>query len=112
MKINYPNNQQKIVTKVKLIEKIVLLLLFFVSIASAQSNVEKYSLEDCIQIALQNNPGIRSSSYYVDESGLKIKEAKGGLYPNLNFNTSANRFYLEKQKSRLFYNVYIKHRIS
>ena len=97
MKIKYPNNQQKIVTKVKLIEKIVLLLLFFVSIASAQSKIEKYSLEDCIQIALQNNPGIRSSSYYVDESGLKIKEAKGGLYPNLNFNTSANRFYSENQ---------------
>lgn len=104
MKIKYSINQQKIVTKVKLIEKIVLLLLFFVSIASAQSKIEKYSLEDCIQIALQNNPGIRSSSYNVDESGLKIKEAKGGLYPNLNFNTSANRYYSENQNGSFISN--------
>ena len=97
MKIKYVNTLQKNITKIKLTERIILLLLFSVSIASAQSNVEKYSLEDCIQIGLQNNPGIKSSAYYVNESGLKIKEAKGGLYPNLNFNTSTNRFYSENQ---------------
>ncbi len=97
MNIKYLSTAQKTKTTAKLMEMIILLLLFSVSIASAQSNIEKYSLEDCIQIALQNNPGIRSSSYNVNESELKIKEAKGGLYPNLNFNTSANRYYSENQ---------------
>lgn len=104
MKIKYSNNQQKATTKAKFIEKIILLLLFSVSITSAQSNVEKYSLEDCIRIALQNNPGIKSSSYSVDESKLKIKESKGGLYPNLNFNTSANRNYSENQSGSFISN--------
>ena len=82
---------------VKFTGKLIASLLFSVSVAGAQSNVKKYSLEDCIQIASQNNPGIKSSSYDVEESGLKIKESKGGLFPDLNFNTSANRYYSENQ---------------
>jgi outer membrane protein TolC len=104
MKIKYLYITQKTMAKVRLIEKIILLLLFSVSIASAQSNVEKYSLEDCIQAALKNNPGIKSSSYNVDESKLKIKESKGGLFPNLNFNTFANRYYSENQSGSFISN--------
>lgn len=104
MKIKYSNNHQKVIVNIKLIGKIILLMLYFVSAANAQSNVEKYSLEDCIQMALQNNPGIKSSSYTVDESELKIKESKGGLFPNLNFNTSANRYYSENQSGSLISN--------
>lgn len=104
MKIKYSNNNQKTIVNPRLIEKLILLMLFFVSVVSAQSNVEKYSLEDCIQIALQNNPGIKSSSYNVDESELKIKESKGGLFPNLNFNTSANRYYSENQSGSFISN--------
>lgn len=104
MKIKYSNNNQKTIVNARLIEKLILLMLFFVSVVSAQSNVEKYSLEECIQIALQNNPGIKSSSYSVDESELKIKESKGGLFPNLNFNTSANRYYSENQSGSFISN--------
>jgi len=97
MKIEYSNNQKKAVVNVRLIEKLILLILFSATTLNAQNNIEKYSLEDCIQVALQNNPRLKSSSYSVDESELKINESKGGLYPNLNFNTSANRFYSENQ---------------
>lgn len=104
MKIKYSNNHQKAIVNIKLIGKIIFLMLFFVSAVNAQSSVEKYSLEECIQIALQNNPGIRSSSYNVDESQLRIKESKGGLFPNLNFNTSANRNYSENQSGSFISN--------
>lgn len=104
MKIRYSNNHQKEIVNIKIIGKIIFLMLFLVSAVKAQSNDEKYSLEDCIQIALQNNPGIRSSSYNVDESELKIKESKGALFPNLNFNTSANRYYSENQSGSFISN--------
>ncbi|MBK7105953.1 MAG: TolC family protein [Ignavibacteriae bacterium] len=104
MKIKYSNNNLKTIVNARLIEKLILLMLFFVSVVSAQSNVEKYSLEDCIQIALQNNPGIKSSLYNVNESQLKIKESKGGLFPNLNFNTSTNRYYSENQSGSFISN--------
>lgn len=104
MKIKYSNIHQNAIQKVKLIEKFILLMLFSVSVVSAQNEVEKYSLEDCIQIALQNNPGIKSSSYTVDESGLIIKESKGGLFPSLNFNSSANRYYSENQSGSFISN--------
>lgn len=102
MKTEYSNNHQKAIVNVGLFKRIILFMLFFVSVVNAQSNVEKYSLEECIQIALQNNPAIKSSSYNVDESQLKIKESKGGLFPNLNFNLSADRYYSENQEGSGF----------
>lgn len=104
MKIRYSNNHQKAIVNIKLIGKIIFLMLFLVSAVNAQGYVEEYSLEECIQIALQNNPGIKSSSYNVDESQLRIKESKGGLFPNLNFNTSANRYYSENQSGSFISN--------
>lgn len=84
--------------------KFLFTLLFFTSPINAQNKSNALSLEECIQTALQNNPGIKSSSYYVEESRLKIKESKSGLFPNLNFNTSANRNYSENQSGSLISN--------
>lgn len=86
------------------ITKFLFTLLFLTSVINAQTNSNALSLDDCIQIALQNNPEIKASSYYVEESGLKIKESKGGLFPNLNFNTSANRYYSENQSGSFISN--------
>ena len=52
---------------------------------------EKYSLEECVQIALQNNPGIISSSYSVDESAARVDEARSGYFPSVNINSSFDR---------------------
>lgn len=104
MIIKYLKTVQKTKATAKLMEVIILLLLFSVSIVSAQTNDKKYSLEDCIQIAQQNNPAIISSSYTVDESRLRIKEVKGGLYPNLNFNMSASSYSFENKTGGGFIN--------
>lgn len=91
MKIRYSIIAQNIKTKVKLTERIILLLLISVSIASAQTTVVKYTLDDCIQIAMKNNPGIRSSSYNVDENAVRIDEARSGYFPTININSSVDR---------------------
>lgn len=91
MNIKYLNTAQKTKTTAKLMGKIILLLLLYVSIVSAQTNDKIYSLEDCIQVALQNNPGIISSSYTVDESAVRIDEARSGYFPSVNINSSFDR---------------------
>lgn len=91
MNIKYLRTEQKIKPTIKLMEMIILLLLLSVSIVSAQTNDKIYSLEDCIQIALQNNPGIISSSYTVDESAVRIDEARSGYFPSININSSVDR---------------------
>lgn len=87
MKIKHSNTKEK----TKTMERIILLLLLSVSIVSAQTNDKKYSLEDCIQIALKNNPAIISSSYTVDESAVRIDEARSGYFPSININSSFDR---------------------
>ncbi len=88
----------------RVITKFLFTLLFFTSVINAQNKSNVLSLEECIQTAQQNNPGIKSSSYYVEESRLKIKESKSSLYPSLSFNTSANRNYSENQSGSLISN--------
>lgn len=91
MNSKYLSTAQKTKTIVKFVDWIIILLLLSVSIVSAQTNDKKYSLEDCIQIALQNNPGIISSSYNVDESAVRIHEARSGYFPSININSSFDR---------------------
>lgn len=75
-----------------------LIVLFLLSlIVNAQTQSGALSLNDCIEIALQNNPNLISSSLNVEESRIKIKEVEGGLYPSLNLNVSASRNSIENQ---------------
>lgn len=91
MNIKYLKTEQKTKTTVKFVDSIIILLLLSVSIVSAQTNDKKYSLEECIQIALQNNPAIISSSYNVDESAARVDEARSGYFPSVNINSSFDR---------------------
>ena len=91
MNIKYLKTGQKTKTTVKFVDSIIILLLLSVSIVSAQTNDKKYSLEECVQIALQNNPGIISSSYSVDESAARVDEARSGYFPSVNINSSFDR---------------------
>lgn len=90
MIFEYSNTNQKNI--IRLMEKIILLLLLSFSIISAQVNDKEYSLEECIQIALKNNPEIISSSYTVDESAVRIDEARSGYFPSININSSVDRY--------------------
>lgn len=66
-------------------------------IVNAQEQRGALSLNECIEIALRNNPNIVSSSLNVEENRIKIKEVEGGLYPTFNLNASAGRNSIENQ---------------
>jgi len=51
----------------------------------------KLNLEQCIQIALKNNPQILASQIGVAELDKKIPQARAGFYPSLHFNADAGR---------------------
>ena len=65
-------------------------LIFSPSFLYSQNEISgRLSLEDCITTGLQNNPGIQSSQYYVEESQTKTDEAYSGYYPTVKVNSNA-----------------------
>jgi outer membrane protein TolC len=52
----------------------------------------RLSLEDCINTGVQNNPGIQSSQFFVEENQTKIDEAHSGYYPKVNLNSNATTY--------------------
>jgi len=58
---------------------------------SQQSGIKRLNLQECIQIALKNNPQILVSQIGVAKLQKKIPEARAGFYPSLNFNADAGR---------------------
>lgn len=43
-----------------------------------------YSLENCIDIAIQNNPDVRNKEYLAAGSGVSLDQARGNVFPTLN----------------------------
>ncbi len=71
---------------------IFLAALIFPDIAiSQQTEVKTLNLQQCIQIALKNNPQILASQIGVAKLKKKIPEARAGFYPSLNLNADAGR---------------------
>ena len=58
---------------------------------SQQKEIKELNLQQCIQIALKNNPQILASQIGVSKLKKKIPEARAGFYPSFNFNTDAGR---------------------
>jgi len=56
-----------------------------------QQALERLTLDQCISLAIQNNPQILSSLYNVEESEERITEARAGFYPTLTLSASADR---------------------
>lgn len=76
------------------------LFLFFQLPAGAETNAsQKLSLSECISLAISSNPLFISSMLSVEESQLKITEARSSYYPSINLNASADRFSSEKGES-------------
>ena len=66
--------------------------LIFPNIAiSQQIEVKTLNLQQCIQIALKNNPQIIATQIGVAKLKKKIPEEHAGFYPSLNFNADAGR---------------------
>lgn len=66
------------------------LLLFFIK-ASAQTSLDKYTLEKCINYALDNNYGIRQINSEISESSYKTKEMQSKLLPQITGSGSIDR---------------------
>jgi len=62
---------------------------------SQQAGEKKLNLEQCIEIALKNNPQILASEIDVAESETRISQARAGFYPSPNLNADASRLTAE-----------------
>ena len=65
---------------------------------STVTSSKTWTLEDCIEYALQNNITIRQSKLNTESSEVDIRASKGELFPSLSFSTSQsviNRPYQE-----------------
>jgi outer membrane protein len=64
-----------------------LIILFFTSLATAQSSKE-WTLEACIKYAIENNISVQQSQLDVETADINKKDAIGNLLPNINANLS------------------------
>lgn len=76
------------------------LFFFFRLQAPAETNAaQRLSLSECISLAISNNPLFISSMLSVEESQMKITEARSSCYPSLNLSADADRFSTAKDGS-------------
>lgn len=54
----------------------------------SQAQSKKWTLEECVKYAIDNNISIKQSDLDVKSSAIDIKDAKGNFYPSLNANAS------------------------
>ena len=66
----------------KIIIKITFFFLLFATI-SIHAQQKKWTLEECVKYALQNNIQIQKSKISKEQSGIDLKLAKAQLFPNL-----------------------------
>jgi outer membrane protein TolC len=79
---------------------IVTTILTVISFTQAQEMETRiFNLEQCIQIALENNPQILASQIGVSESKINIREARAGYYPSLNLSAVASSLTAESASS-------------
>lgn len=66
--------------------KIFLILVFLMCLSSFSQNqqTEKYTLEDCIKIALENNLSLKSAKNNEKSAKINYNQSKANLLPNLN----------------------------
>ncbi len=83
---------KRIFIKMKLSRCLGLILpALLLSTISLPSYGQSLTLEECISIALENNPSIGSSEYNVRESEARVSEVRSGYFPTINLNSGASR---------------------
>lgn len=69
----------------KIVKTILVLLIIPVSVVIGQdTQVDKWSLEECIEYALDNNLSVKQSEYTVSDNEVQLTQSKGGMYPTAN----------------------------
>lgn len=76
-------------------KKIILMLFAGTCLLTAQEKVMNLDLQKAIQIALEKNTEIKVAKLEVDKSEEKLREARSGLFPNIEANGQYQR-YIEK----------------
>lgn len=76
-------------------KKIILMLFAGTCFLTAQENIMNLDLEKAIQIALEKNTGINVAKLEVNKSEEKLREARSGLFPNIDASGQYQR-YIEK----------------
>ncbi len=66
-----------------IIRIILIFVLMNVNLAFAQEPKEKLSLNECIVLALKNNPSLRQSELSVEQAHLSTKQSYSNLYPSI-----------------------------
>ncbi len=59
---------------------------------------KEWSLQDCIDYALQNNISLQQSRITAESSAIDVKTARSALFPNLSFSTSHHYCPLKMDK--------------
>jgi outer membrane protein TolC len=77
------------------VKKIILMLFAGTCLLTAQEKVMNLDLQKAIQIALEKNTEIKVAKLEVDKSEEKLREARSGLFPNIEANGQYQR-YIEK----------------
>ena len=70
---------------------ILILVLAFFFLGMQSPAPDPLTLDQCVSLALRNNPQILSSRYDVMESKERVTEARADLFPAINFSAGADR---------------------
>jgi outer membrane protein len=69
----------------KIVKTALVFLIIPLSVVIGQdTQVDKWSLEECIEYALDNNLSIKQSEFLVSDSEVQLRQSKGGMYPTAN----------------------------
>jgi outer membrane protein len=68
--------------------KKLIIFLFIIAGFSAQSQVKKWTLKECVDYAIENNISIKQAELDLDQSELNKNDAVGNFLPNLNARAS------------------------
>lgn len=66
-----------------------------VTSVSAQE-AKKWTLDDCIDYALEKNIQLQQDKISLEESSVDVKTAKAALFPSLSFSTGQNVWGIER----------------
>src|SRR5690625_6321672 len=92
------NNNMKVTFKA-CTTAVLLFLLFFPQITQAQEQIN-LSLEEAIELALENNREIRIAKYGVEAAESGVKEVTGGFLPEISISAQRSEEHTSELQSR------------
>ncbi len=69
------------------------IMMFFLAVTASAQETKQWTLEQCINYALEKNITLNKQKLALDETEENLKQTKAGLLPSLSFNSSHNVNY-------------------